>query len=762
MNTVMTGSENLVLRIVGNTNENALVPIKSDTCMLAETSADQSTRFECSIKRDESGAYIRSFQGDVKVNHLPPEVNQRLASGDQIDIGQNVYEIHQVGRWLPNQPAEPRPTAPDARLASVNSRIDKLESELSRQSESFEAIHQKFESLGHQMDMLLVSLNGSDQANSATCDTTANDDPQPCESSVDQSAPENEEVSLMQDQLDSTFDQLQQLTESVATQDSADVLQNEVAELTIDAAEASLQDDDDQTFESNDESAPNELAVQWPVQSTEQIEEKIRNEECGQAELTTDEEEQEDDPNILKRLRALTGTESVFDKENEDFEESGAEISAEFDSQPFTDPANDSFETTAESESDQQSTLEGLLSSLRDSANGDETETSESVQSELVESEQETTDPQPSTDSSDLESLFASLRENDQRTIEDVQDESGVLPEPEEDSDHLSELERRLDKWCENGESSSPSSGVSAVDSVSELLDAESTAGFESSVSFKSGEEQSHGESSTERLQNLALELSNQDADSDAESEYIPDSEIELSEPETPVQESVSDVLQRMQALPAFDDEPLGDSQDHAQLQQPVNEAEVIEPVQPTVEPIAEESTPESGTDVQDYMNSLLQRLNNGAENAAVEPVSSVASPAIEPKVTATLVEPVEDDTQNEPPLNAAEFKPKRVAPETNSNLAAMRELANASSRNAVERSNAKKKKQAANTLLLAAGGSIAGALICTFLSKQTGDIFYILSILMYLASFVCSGWYAKNSLFGQSEDNADPADTAN
>ena len=92
MNSVKTGSENLMLRILGKPNQSALIPIKSDSCLLADTSADQSTRFECSIARDQHGAYIRQFLGEILVNGERPTFEQRLANGDLLSVGTNVYQ----------------------------------------------------------------------------------------------------------------------------------------------------------------------------------------------------------------------------------------------------------------------------------------------------------------------------------------------------------------------------------------------------------------------------------------------------------------------------------------------------------------------------------------------------------------------------------------------------------------------------------------------------------------------------------------------
>lgn len=217
---------------------------------------------------------------------------------------------------------------------------------------------------------------------------------------------------------------------------------------------------------------------------------------------------------------------------------------------------------------------------------------------------------------------------------------------------------------------------------------------------------------------------------------------------EPPEQESVADVLARMNYTPELENE-----QTEPALPAPV-QTPAIDPV---AEPVSVEPTStspdEGGEDVQDYMNSLLQRLKGDTPG---EELSTVAVPTQETpppvSVSESEAEPVEDVV----PLNPEEFVPKRVAPELNTDLAAMRELANASTRSAVKTSEMKKKQDFGNTLLLAAGAAISGAVATTFLSTTPGDTFYWLSVALYATTCVCSGLYGKSLVFNESKMGGD------
>ena len=217
---------------------------------------------------------------------------------------------------------------------------------------------------------------------------------------------------------------------------------------------------------------------------------------------------------------------------------------------------------------------------------------------------------------------------------------------------------------------------------------------------------------------------------------------------------SVADLLARMNMLPEEVEapvesaQPMGSGIVEAKDETPVAAATPT-PAAPAAQPEVPASAAAGGTgDVQDYMNSLLQRLNG--EEVPAEPVASQpeestqsAGEVLNEQIEQQPVEPV-----YEKPLSAEEFVPSQTAPELNSNLAAMRELANASSRNAVNQSNARKSKDKSNNMLLVAGGSVVCAAMLSILSKQPGDLAYFCAIFMFFVTVVSSAIFAAAYIF--------------
>lgn len=660
MNSVKTDSENLVLKIMGKTAQGELIPIASDSCLLADTSANQAMQFECSIRRDQHGAFVRHTIGEVLINGSVPKAKQRLAQGDLISIQDNVYQVHQLG-FMPAQTADVDETSGNQ---SVNSRIEELETELSSQAESFDSIQEQFEEFGQKMDSL-----SSDGGQATEPGSARNDD-------------------------------------------------------AVLAAERSLQ----------------------ALHSTPQL---PREFEDGTMDTTSQLEQEDvvDDPRTLERLNAMTELRS----EPKDLL---SEISQASDTQeqssmatPENNTAQESTTQNAdlESESSDNSSLDELLKSLN--SRSDEVEPQATTGAESVDSQSEATtesqtaetqdetsaNSQQPADASELEDLFASLREKDQKIVGEAEEDQVASQSQPEDS--LDDLQRKLNQLQDEStgsvESAELTDSTQGVETPSEKP-AELADQILNSEIFEN--QNSHQSTETEggSMEPLA-----------AQPAQTPEPVESKSEVEAPQQqESVAELLARMQATPAMDEEAESGQADMLPVETPVSS-----PVsEPEAAPAAEAK---GGSDVQDYMQSLLSRLNGGA---AAAPESSIVQAAPETKATESTVEPtvsaeVVEEAPAEPKLNPEDFKPKRVAPENSSNLAAMRELANQSSRNAVQRSERNKKKQEAHALLLAAGGAIAGAFVCTFLSSSPGDLYYILSVLLYLATAVCSGLYAKNNL---------------
>lgn len=144
-------------------------------------------------------------------------------------------------------------------------------------------------------------------------------------------------------------------------------------------------------------------------------------------------------------------------------------------------------------------------------------------------------------------------------------------------------------------------------------------------------------------------------------------------------------------------------------------------PVAPAVQPApVSSSAPESAEMVDDdsieaYMNRLLQRVQGrgdsregGAPAVVAAPVAAVKSVAAE-EMEALTAELAKDDTPLDPD---SPYIPRSQAPERTSNLAAMRELANVSARDAIQRSVRQQiHSNVIRKFAMAAGGFVGGVI---------------------------------------------------
>lgn len=321
-----------------------------------------------------------------------------------------------------------------------------------------------------------------------------------------------------------------------------------------------------------------------------------------------------------------------------------------------------------------------------------------------------------------LNALFASLRSRDEEAAaaSDSDSECEVTPQSPKQTERILDSESVVSESLET---------IQAVDSLSNTL-----------REIETGSEQPANEESEPSMTSVkAIEPTN------APPQPAP------AEPAEPKQnESVAEILARMNCLP-----DLGEDE----AESPAAQASVAAPVS-TPEPAAtqaatDEQADEDGADVQNYMNSLLQRLNGGSAPAAA-PASSKAAqteslkPAPEAANSKTKPTPKPQVTT---PLNPDEFIPKRVAPERVSNLAAMRELANATSRNAVKSSELRRKQARANAQLLIAGVGVVCAAIMAVLSRGTGDVFFYLGVGCVLLTTVCGFGYLRYWLSSKKLD---------
>jgi hypothetical protein len=257
-----------------------------------------------------------------------------------------------------------------------------------------------------------------------------------------------------------------------------------------------------------------------------------------------------------------------------------------------------------------------------------------------------------------------------------------------------------------------------------------------------------------------------QDPQSTSPPELEPDSELEsvfnqlldqtrIDEPESETEieqaiegQSVADVLARMQAAGALDsnfdafEEP---TEHYADENESIEETRSHDP-----QPVSSFEGDGDG-DVNSYMNQLLQRLGTSRQKSQPTPSAELPQAVT---VRSTAEEVAKVNTKPKPSndvLSAEEFVPKQVAPERNSNLAAMRDIANQSTRAAVETSKVQRTKAKITALLGGLAIGISGAAFLYSLCHKIGDIFFLGAIASLLASGTCA-YFLYDEKFGKKE----------
>ncbi len=190
--------------------------------------------------------------------------------------------------------------------------------------------------------------------------------------------------------------------------------------------------------------------------------------------------------------------------------------------------------------------------------------------------------------------------------------------------------------------------------------------------------------------------------------------------------------------------EQFGEQPTEQPAEQLVPEATIAEAVVP-----APTYVPPTGSEhddgVTNYMNQLFQRLrvnpaSAGASPAPVKPQAPVA-PVIAKTEAEIAQEVVESIAANRTDFMAPdEFKPKQQAPERNTDMNALRNLANASVRSALDEFAEKQKHGLAALRYATAGGGLAFSVVLFAASNGIGDIWFLGGcgcIFAAIASFV-------------------------
>ena len=918
-------SVDLVFSLVDENNQSKSFSVTTATCKLAKQHAGE--EIVCVVSRDLNGASVEIASGLAKLNGQPV-TSGRLSQGDQLELGNAVYLVTQLGKW-----SESESSTLSSTEQAYQQRIDDLEKELTKQNRNVESMHGEFDRMSSQLDALLKAMDGTNvQADSIVetkpakavgqiiaeaagslvgggestdsfgeLETETNVEP---ESRVE-SQPNIESESKAEPSVGLDQYWIESLKAAQSNDHSQDVKventpenqpieENEaVAEQCITSDETASQD----SVSAELENCFSDIAVKQESSTDSEVEGTQETDSFQEASIESSEDTNNEQLNLLNRLNELTQSSSENCGESEQPEtsnENEIEMSSAVEEETSFDDSMDSEdEGTQETESFQEASIESsedtnneqlnLLNRLNEltqsssencgeseqpeTSNENEIEVSSAVEEETSfdeDSQQEPEDslgkllaslekqsqekPESETEASEtsadavvavdsivetaelsvelkanesngaepdqesvdsqgnneLENLFSTLRENDQKMVGEESADAEASESEVPATDRLNELDGKLvgessdvsvdveepASDLKQDSSEAPQFDSQIVETAMPVNDQSDEVHSETESQSKSerklldqlrslqreqaakveeedrAEAEQENASSLEPLEtanveiptvelagNSTVELKDESAANESAADSRPSILENLEPMSTPEQqntesiattqptekESVADVLARMNYTPDFEDD------------QPVQESEAPVPAQP-VGHVAEATVAtqeEGGEDVQDYMDSLLQRLNGGV------PAPPKAAPAVQPVAEQSKpvekVEAAPESVEHVAPLNADEFVPKRVAPELNSDLSAMRELANASSRSAVKTSNMKRRQDLGNTLLLGAGGAIVGAIATTFMSKTTGDSFYWLSVCLYVVTCVCSGLYAKSLLFGDS-----------
>lgn len=229
--------------------------------------------------------------------------------------------------------------------------------------------------------------------------------------------------------------------------------------------------------------------------------------------------------------------------------------------------------------------------------------------------------------------------------------------------------------------------------------------------------EQASGHS-IEKLQETIAEAFAEESGTHAR-DAVPELPVENEPLKVPVVEpkgnSVADVLARMSQSGEISFNPVLAEPPQPKQQEPVNAA----PGKTT-----EKNTGHAGDDVNDYMAQLLNRLNGGVPTP--QPVVSAVGdenrkqPARSAPVASTMEE---EDLSPADLMRAEDFVPKSAAPETNDKVAAMRLLANQSTKAAIQKSTEKKTRVQRATLLASAAASLLVSVILFSMSTRMFDM---------------------------------------
>jgi hypothetical protein len=177
-----------------------------------------------------------------------------------------------------------------------------------------------------------------------------------------------------------------------------------------------------------------------------------------------------------------------------------------------------------------------------------------------------------------------------------------------------------------------------------------------------------------------------------------------------PAQSVIADMLVRLQECGELPPDSIAGATDNSAAARPKQGTQAA-PTAKTTQPEATATGGHDDADVQEYMNRLLNRGN------PTSPSPAMASAT--PTDTSMAIPIVERPAA----LKPEEYLPKSIAPEKNTNLDALREVAMQSNRTAIAASNRRRHKSQSMTYFAVLVGTLAFSGIFFAMSSKSLDV---------------------------------------
>lgn len=703
-------SQDLVFRMLDGAHKGALLPVSSRKCLMGDNiGSEEEHSSHLVILRSEDGAAIKGHGTEVFVNGKAISTDW-LKQGDEIQFGQTRIEVVQVGMFTEQESIEtPIPTAATVETTEETTR-DSPSNGPNQEEEKLQEsppLPMTSEDVDNRVDVLTNALS--------SLSSTLDEKPEAPESVPTEAiADVSPQEATAQEQIYSPLDHLQSTEESVelpsvpaiaSSVQSVEAVQEMPA---VEATQAENKSPEPEIVKSQQVVEPQPVVEAETTADPQPVVESHPVAET-QTENHVDSEAAEREAE-LARVFAKLGVDSSDDGATQ--ETTQVSVAAQSCCQTqLENEAGDSHECNDPCESSATCSSE-LVAAINDSEANHTGAVSEPIvgltplselskqfrtgfgeapiaDSEFKPSEAiachdlDTTSNKPVAEMP-LEQVQPAVESTEEMPEEQTQAfvDSGLpTAEPfEADSNEESEQAAQFEEQAANPKESATCSETPALS--------------EDSVVVEKPAKPDH--SAEQRLHDVFSKLreqpsdDNEDETSQLQSEQEePVAEVPSEPTKEPGNESVADLLARMQAEGQLNDfQAPSEEAEPASQPAPVETPVVPEPVSDI--PVTEETGGDEDTSVQDYMNRLLGRDSEEVTKQKDEEEERAAAAAIAAE-KAKRAEPVQI-------LTASEYKPSKSAPEKTKNLDAFRELANQNNRVALAKSNSQRVKAVALT----------------------------------------------------------------